>query len=346
MIGTINKLPRWLILELAFPLAVLNGWLAFVGFQYFRSLITIFVIAALLAFVLNYPARLLQERGIKRNSAILLIFLLALLIALTFAATLAPALLEELEEFADRLPSLIESASNQLQAVHAWAVAQNLPIDLSRITTQLQNPLPSELQNLPDQILVFALDAVDSLLDVIVTLVLTFYLLLHGENLWNGLFQWLPTELGSQVRQSLQQNFQNYFIGQVTLASLMGLAVTTAFLLLRVPFGLIFGLGIGIMVLIPFGDVLGIGLVTLLVGLQNIWLGAEVLIAALIIDQIVDNGIAPRLLGNLIGLNPVWVIVALLVGAKIGGVLGLIIAVPLAGSIKNIADHLRVSTAD
>lgn len=39
MIGTINKLPRWLILALAFPLTVLNGWLAFVGFQYFRSLI-------------------------------------------------------------------------------------------------------------------------------------------------------------------------------------------------------------------------------------------------------------------------------------------------------------------
>ena len=59
------------------------------------------------------------------------------------------------------------------------------------------------------------------------------------------------------------------------------------------------------------------------------------------IDQINSNIIAPRILGNLTGLNPVWVVISLLIGAKLGGVLGLLVAIPLASFIKDIADTWR-----
>ncbi len=75
--------------------------------------------------------------------------------------------------------------------------------------------------------------------------------------------------------------------------------------------------------------------------LQNFWLGVEVAGIAVAIDQINSNFIAPRILGNLTGLNPVWVVVSLLIGAKLGGVLGLLIAIPLASFIKDIADSWR-----
>ena len=122
----------------------------------------------------------------------------------------------------------------------------------------------------------------------------------------------------------------------------MSIALTTAFLLLKVPFGLLFGLGIGVLVLIPLGDILGIVSVSLLMALKSVLLGGEVLVVATIIDQAIDNAIAPRIFSGLIGLNPVWIIISLLLGAKLGGVLGLILAVPLAGTVKRFAESWRV----
>ena len=92
---------------------------------------------------------------------------------------------------------------------------------------------------------------------------------------------------------------------------------------------------------LPFGTGIGIAIVSLLVALQNFWLGVEVLVVAVAIDQVNSNFVAPRILGDLTGLNPVWVVISLLVGAKLGGVLGLLIAIPTASFIKDIADSWR-----
>lgn len=81
-------------------------------------------------------------------------------------------------------------------------------------------------------------------------------------------------------------------------------------------------------------------------GLKSVWLGVEVLVVATIIDQGLDQAIAPRIFGDLVGLNPVWIIISLLLGAKLGGVLGLILAVPLAGAIKRFANSLRTETSE
>jgi hypothetical protein len=64
-------------------------------------------------------------------------------------------------------------------------------------------------------------------------------------------------------------------------------------------------------------------------------------IAEFIIDLLTDNVLAPRLMGELIGLNPVWIFIALFIGAKIGGVLGLLLAIPIASVTKQIIDDLR-----
>ncbi|MCZ0905221.1 AI-2E family transporter, partial [Microcoleus sp. HI-ES] len=77
--------------------------------------------------------------------------------------------------------------------------------------------------------------------------------------------------------------------------------------------------------------------------LNNFWLGVTVLAVATVIEQIIESGVAPRLLGSFIGLNPVWILVALLVGVKVAGVAGLLVAVPMAGFIKNTVDILESS---
>jgi predicted PurR-regulated permease PerM len=75
--------------------------------------------------------------------------------------------------------------------------------------------------------------------------------------------------------------------------------------------------------------------------LQDFWLGIKVLVAAILVGQVNDNVVAPRLMGGMTGLNPVWIIIALFIGGKVLGILGLLIAVPIASVIKTTTDFLR-----
>lgn len=93
--------------------------------------------------------------------------------------------------------------------------------------------------------------------------------------------------------------------------------------------------------LVPFGGSVGIALTTLLVSLQDFWMGARVLIAAVIVQQILENLIAPRILGSFTGLNPALVVISVLTGARIGGLLGVIVAVPTAVVIKTALSVIR-----
>ena len=102
----------------------------------------------------------------------------------------------------------------------------------------------------------------------------------NGELLWDGIFQWLPPHIGSPVRQNLREDFHGYFIGQATLGALLASTLILVFLVLQVPLALLFGIGIGFFSLFPFGTGIGIAIVSLLVALQNFWLGIEVLLVA------------------------------------------------------------------
>ncbi|MBW4564362.1 MAG: AI-2E family transporter [Mojavia pulchra JT2-VF2] len=335
---TLNQLIKWLILALLFPLVFLNGWLAFRFFEYFQPIVTIFVLSTLLAFILNYPVSVLQERGLKRSYAVGIVFTLTLVILIAVGITLLPIVLEQFHEIVKLLPQWIDSSEEKIKNINDFVLSQNVKINFSQMLAQITEHLPNELEYLADRILSIIRDTIDSVSEAIVTVVLTFYLLLDGPRIWDSIFQKLPWSFSQKIRQSLQQNFQNYLIGQVSLAFLMGVSETLMFLGFQIQFALLFGLGVGTLSLIPFGDVVSLVLITLIIASHDFWLAVKIFAVAFVIDQLIDQAIAPRLLGRFTGIRPIWVIISLLVGTYIGGVLGLLIAVPLAAFIKDIAD--------
>ncbi|BAZ32949.1 hypothetical protein NIES4074_54570 [Cylindrospermum sp. NIES-4074] len=337
---SLNQLIKWLILTLLFPLIFLNGWLVFQFFQYFKPLVTILVLASLFAFILNYPVSVLQKRGVNRNYAVALVFILAAVILVGLGITLLPVVLEQFNEMAKLLPQWVDSSEEKLQTLNEWIFNQRFRVNLSQFLTNIINHLPGELENLADKVFSIIVDTIDSISEALIIVVLTFYLLLDGQRLAEGLFKKLPISFSQAARNSLQQNFENYLIGQISLALLMGISETLMFLIFRVQFGLLFGLGIGILSLIPFGDVVSLIIVTLIIAAHDFWLAVKIFAVAIVIDQLIDQAIAPRLLGKFTGLRPIWVIISLLVGTYIGGVLGLLIAVPVAGLIKDAVDGL------
>lgn len=342
MIQPLSKLPRWLVWEIALPLTLLNGWLLYIVFRTFQTPLTLLVTATLLSFLLNYPVELLHKQGLNRGISVLIIFLLAVGGVALSSVAIVPILLAQLQDLSSNLPLWLTSGEVQFQAIDQWLDARRIPLDTSALAARFAELLPAQLGQLPDRLLDLAIGTVGGVVGVLVTTVLTLYLLLYGHEFWNGLVRWLPGDFGPQVREALQEQFKNYFVGQAAIAALMAGTLTTLFFLLKIPFWLVLGLGIGTLVLVPFGDTVAILLASLLLGVQDIWLGGEVLLVSLLTDQLIDNGIAPRILGNLVGLNPVWIIISLLLGAQVGGLIGVVIAVPLAGSIKRILEGLSL----
>jgi predicted PurR-regulated permease PerM len=324
---------------------VLNAWAFSEIFGYFQSLIVILLVASLLAFLLNYPVGWLENKGVRQEQAAVLVFLVALLILLALGVTLLPLALVQAQQLVARLPEWIDSGQRQLVMLNEYIDSLGWPISLDGLIIQINDRLKGQLQTIAGTALNVTLSVtvftVVRLLDVLLTVISTFYLIQHGNDVWVSLIEWLPTRLQKPFSETLRLSFQNYFIGQIITATCMASGLTGIFLLLKVPFGLLFGLTIGLMALVPFGGTAGIALVTLLVALRDIGMAAQVLAVALIVQQIVENLIAPRVLGSVTGLNPFWIFISILAGARVGGLLGVVVSVPSAVVIKEALESVR-----
>ncbi|WP_414565291.1 MULTISPECIES: AI-2E family transporter [unclassified Anabaena] len=338
-----EKLPRWLNLGITFPVIFLNIWLILLLCQYLQPIPSVVLTASLAAFLLDFPIVFLEQRQMTRTWAIALVLLFALALLTVITFFLGPVVFQQLVEFGDRLPAWIEKGRTQLQNIEHQTILENLPIDLNGLTLQLTNQISTTLRSLTSRIINLTLDTINIAVNFSVTVVLTILLVLNGKQLWDGIFGWFPAEWNLRIQRSLQQSFQGYFAGQAIIALILSVVLSLTFEVLQVPFGLLFGLGIGLASIIPFGGTLSTILVSLLLASQNGWLGVKVLVISIIIIQINDNVVAPRLIGGITGLNPAIVVISLLIGVKIGGFLGLILAVPTASFIKRIADTIYSS---
>ena len=341
MIETLNKLPRWFSLGLTFPLIFLNGWLLLLLGRELQPLVSILITATVISFLLDYPIRFLTKLKVDRGLAAGIVILVFFMLLGTLAIFLVPLILAQANELIVRLPEWIKSGQQQLQTLETWALAQQLPFDFSGTFNQLIEKLTGVLRSITSQLFSIVFGAIGSLVNIFLTLIFSIFLVLRGSFLWNGLLSWLPQKWNDQVRNLLPRNFERFIVGQVTLATILGIAQTTAMLILGVPLAQLFGFGIGIASLIPLGGSTTIITVSLLIALQNFWLGVKVLMVAVAIIQIVENVLGPRIVGELTGLNPVWMLVSLDIGFKLNGVLGLLVAVPIAGFIKGTFDTIR-----
>ncbi|NJL22153.1 MAG: AI-2E family transporter [Leptolyngbyaceae cyanobacterium SM1_3_5] len=140
---------------------------------------------------------------------------------------------------------------------------------MSQVVAGLSDRLPQEIESFADEALALGLGAIGNISEALLTTVLTFYLLLDGDNIANSFFDRLPGKAGETVRRSLQKNFQNYFLGQLALSALVGTLITIAFVVLKVPYAMLFGLTVGIVSIIPFGDSVTFTLISLLLAAQD-----------------------------------------------------------------------------
>ncbi len=340
-----------LLYGLSGPIIALNVAILSLLFRFFQHPITILSIAAILAFLLNYPTKLFESIHLNRTQAVIIVLLVTLMVFIILGVTLVPILIDQSTQLSNRIPDWLTASQANLQHFEMLARKRRLPLDFSLVSKEINENIQiyvqSLVQQLPSGAVGFASSLLSGVLDFVLIIVLAFYMLLYGSSVWLGLVSLLPSKFRIPFTTSLRLNFHYFFLSQFLLSLFMTASLTPIFLALRVPFALLFAIVIGISQLIPFiGATLGIGLVTLLVLLQSWWLAVKVAATAVIVQQIKDNLLAPKLLGEFIGLNPIWIFVAILMGFEIAGLFGTLVAIPIAGTIKGTYDVLKKNTPD
>lgn len=312
-----------------FLLLFASGWALVQLLAYFETVIVVFTFAAVLAFLLSYPVQWLH-RFLPHGVAVILVFLLSFVVLGGLMITVGLAVLSQGQQLLDSMTAFINSLTPLIEQLEVFLRNRNLPVNLNAIQEQVRNQALSGI--------VSSLVVIQSIFTNLVTFifiaVIAFFLLLDGERLWDLMLKLIPQQARNRFAVVTKRKFLGFFRGQLLLALFLTTSTLVVFLILKVPFALVLALIIAVLDLIPgIGATLGVSTITLLVLSQSVWLALKVLVACIILQQIQDNLIAPRVMQGTLNLNPVVVFFALLVGARIAGLLGIFIAIPIAGVV-------------
>lgn len=321
------KLVRYLLL---FALA----WAIVQVLAYFETVLIIFIFAAILAFLLNYPVKWVS-RFMPRWTAVVVVFLLSLLILGGLLATLGLAVISQAQQLLGQAPQLFNFALEVLGTLQSLLTKWNFNVDFTTVEAQLREQALSTLgvgfatlQNI-----------LFSLVDLILIAVVAFFMLLDGKRLWKFVVRVFPPHLQQDVTVAIQKNFLGFFWGRLLLSIFFGVSTFLVFIILNVPYALVMAAIAGVFDLIPgIGATLGISLVCLIILPQGIWLSLKVLLGCILLQQIEENLLMPRIMQGSINMNPVVMFFALLVGARVAGLVGVFLSIPIAGVLISLLD--------
>ncbi len=361
------KLSAYIVLTvgIAYALILLIGQYKVIGtglygaIQWVGTILKPMMIGGVIAYILYPLCRLIEKKvfldtvGIKDEkkahlfSAVItiIIFFLILLIAVSAVVFAITKQMQGIN--GNSINTLVNSIINQAEAFESsfksWL--GNLNIEegyLLKIEKTLVGKVMEILHStkgLPSLFTGIAAGASTMLFSILFAA----YFLLDGPNLknyWKGIIRVFWSQRAndsiSYICKDIDEVFSGYFRGEMTDALVMAVIISMAFAIIKMPYGVMIGVVVGIANLIPYmGPVVGYGL-TVIAGLVTGQI--ETMIVALIIIaviQVLDGAVInPKLLSNSVEIHPMLVIVALLAGNKVGGFIGMIAAVPVAALVK------------
>ncbi len=317
-----SRLVRYLLL-FAF------GWAIVQVFAYFQTVIVIFTLATIIAFLLNYPVQWLKQYT-SHTMAVVVVFLGSLISLILLLATLGLAIIAELQEFVNQAPALIESVLDFLDQTESWLAQRNIAVELGFLQEELQAQLANGLGILSNLLSEFVIYFVE----LIIVLVISFFMLLNGGQIWQYLVSLFPQHLQDNLINSLRNNFLEFFRGRLILSTFFGISSLVVYLILPTPYPLLLAAIAGLFDLIPgIGATIGISLTALIALPQGVMISVQMIIYCVLLQQIEENVLMPRVMQDAVNLNPVVTFFAILMGTTIAGFLGLFLAVPVAAVI-------------
>jgi predicted PurR-regulated permease PerM len=309
-----------------------------------------FLMAAILAYILNPLVRRLEHWRVPRVVAVLGVFaVLALAVAAALLVLIIPAV-GQVQTLVQNPDALVERMNGLV------ARARELPyvgeriakVDQEAITGFVQSNAPSAGSALKGAtgLIGGVFGVFGTVLNLVLMLIVSIYLLLDREKITRAVLGAIPETVRDQIVElfhAVERSLMRYLKGQLTLCALMGIigAAIAFFVIGR--YALVIGLWVGLTEIIP---VIGAFLGAVPAVLIALFVGGfyKALIVAglfLVAQQLEGNILVPRIMGGSVGVHPLWVLFATLAGTALYGVIGAIFAVPTVAIVSATLRYLR-----
>ncbi|MEW9918839.1 AI-2E family transporter [Marimonas sp. MJW-29] len=301
-----------------------------------------FLLGGAIAYFLDPVADRLEKMGTSRAIAVLIITVMAILIFVLLALLVIPTLVNQ-------TASLIETAP-QLQRSFTNFLTERFPslLDEGSTLRSSLNSIGATIQERGGQLLETALSSFASLINILVLFVIvpvvSVYLLVDWDRMVASIDKLLPRDHAPVIRQlarDIDATLSSFVRGMGTVCLILGTYYAIALMIVGLQFGLVVGFIAGVVTFIPYlgallGGALALGLA--LFQFWGDWMSIGLVAGIFWIGQVVEGNIlTPKLVGDSVGLHPVWLLLALSVFGASFGFVGLLVAVPLAAALGVLA---------
>jgi predicted PurR-regulated permease PerM len=346
--------PRWIQL-VVLPLAILGAWALL---RAAGPITLLFVVAALIALLLNPFVAFLQRRHVPRGLAVLVVYAVLIVGLVGLGIALAGPIGDQASAFGRNVPGIVDDANRELATLQRWLDERGINVEVQAQGRTALQTLGERVSAGSGELVTFTRDALTIVIEgsiaLILILVLSVYMLLYGERIGAALRRVVPQGDGTpedDYPTSVQRAVFGYVRGQLLFSTIMGTSAGVALWIMGSlgifpdgkTYAVVFGAWYAFAELIPYvGPAIGAAppvLISLVSGepLDALWL--TIMFTAL--QQIEGHVVAPTVFSQALRINPLLVIFALLIGGRLYGFAGAFIALPIAAVIRETVVYLR-----
>lgn len=313
---------------------------------YFLYQVRIVLPSFLFAIIISYAAyplvMLFERRDVPRWIAIILVYLIFGVISGLIISFLVPQLAKEVDELMKILPKQTDFIEDRLDVINDLqniTLPQVIRSGIDLLIVRFQQIL----EGLASKIANFFVGMIHQIISLVIAPFLAYYILRDLERLKRRFFIQIPKPYRLNIyslTKKINDMLNNFIRGQLLNLLIVGLLIAIGLWIVGIKYSLFIGLIAGILNIIPyFGPVIGFIPAFILAMIKSPMTVLWVLVVFVIVNQIETSVIAPKIIGDSVGLHPLAVIFAVLAGGELMGILGMLVAVPIAGIIQILFKH-------
>lgn len=299
-----------------------------------------------LAYILTPLSRWL-ETYVSRSWAVMILFIAIAIILITLMVVLIPLLIRQAIALLNRLPEFVQEIQGlmlRLQTeMERLGIPNSVKITLNEYIDKLESWLTSYIKDGMDG----AVDGVGKIASIFTIPVLSFYFIKDREYFKAVTIGLIPSKIRRLVLQTAAEisRILNRFIrGQILIALIVGILATIGYLIIRLPYAALMGLFAGIFEIVPYlGPVLGAipaGMIALLHTPSKLVASITVMV---VVQQLESNIFTPKIMGDHVGLHPIYIILSLWAAGSFFGIVGMFFAVPSVLILKVVIKNIYLS---
>lgn len=328
----------WATLVLIF--VALSFWLLY----RFYEVVFILFIAIVLGTAIRPVVTWLHRRGIPRIAGVILIYILLLILLISFVLLVFPLVIEQGATITAAVPDYYESIRGWMAAYpNQWVVRLSEFLPRTLLSLELAQPTGEEMLASSGQALGYVASVVKITLLVTAILLLAFHWTLDGPRIIQVLLLLVPVsqrESISELISALETKVGYYIAGQGVLCLVVGFMALAAYMLIGLPNALVLALVAGLLEAVPMiGPLLGAipaAVIALSIAPSKmIW----VIVASLVIQQVENSLLVPRVMRKAVGINPFVSLLAIFAFSSMFGVVGALMAIPIAAILQLLLDR-------